>query len=155
MFRAITSIFRKVAAKSPEAERDVFLRKLGELDVLIIAAMQSDGIDPKDMTKEQLLEEIRRATEDMGSRESFAPLIYESEGQRRLPFFTNADRVEQFIGAYSKKRQRVFPFQVLTVKGTLLGRLIPACDVLVMDDQTADELVFSDDDMAACQRLWG
>ena len=140
---------------SPTADRDAFLRQLGEQDIFVIAAMQGDGIDPKGMTKEQLLAEIERAAKDLSEDKAREPFVYEKNGQRRLPFFTSNDCAQTFVGEYVKERNRCYPFQLLGVKGSLLAQLLPACDVLVMNDRSADEVELSDDDAEAIRRMWG
>jgi hypothetical protein len=44
---------------------------------------------------------------------------------------------------------------MLGVKGSLLARLLPACDDLVMNDRTDAEVVLSKVDVAAVRRTWG
>jgi len=140
---------------SPTADRGAFLRHLGEQDIFIIASMKGDGIDPKGMTKEQLLAEIKSAAKDLSEDKAREPFVYERDGKRRLPFFTSNDYAQTFVGAYSKERNRVYPFQLLGVKGSLLARVLPACDMLVMNDRSADEIELSGDDAAAMKRMWG
>ena len=154
----LRKLFGKTPASqrpSPPADRDAFLRQLGEQDIFIIAAMQGDGIDPKGLNREQLLAEIERAANDLSDDKPCEPFVYERSGQRRLPFFTSNDYAQTFVGEYSKERNRVYPFQLLGVKGSLLAQVMPACDVLVMNDRSADEVELSDDDAAAIRRMWG
>src|SRR5689334_18168014 len=115
----LRKLFGRVPATQPTsrtADRDGFLRRLGEQDILIFAAMQGEGIDPKGMTKEQLLAEIKRGLEDLSEEKSREPFVYERGGRRRLPFFTNNDYADTFAAEYSKERSRVYPFQLLGVK---------------------------------------
>jgi hypothetical protein len=158
----MAGFFRKLFGKSPAsqsalptADRNAFFRQLGEQDIFVIAAMQGDGIDPHGMTTEQLLAEIERAAKDLSEDKAREPFVYEKEGQRRLPFFTSNDCAQTFVGGYSKERDRVYPFQLLGVKGPLLAQILLACDVLVMNDRSADEVELSDDDAAAIRRMWG
>ena len=58
-----------------------------------------------------------------------------------LPFFTSHDHAQTFVGEYTKERNRVYPFQMLGVKGSLLAQMLPATDILVMNDRSADEIV--------------
>lgn len=137
-------------------DREAFLRALGESDVFVIAAIEGDGLDPSSMTKEQLLAEIERAAKDLNERQDgFAPFVYERNGRRRLPFFTTNDHAQTFVGDYSKERNRVYPFQLLGVKGSLLAQLLPACDDLAMNDRTEAEVVLPETDVSAMQRMWG
>ena len=87
-------------------------------------------------------------------RQGFQPFVYEAEGRRRLPFFTTNEHAQTFVGEYSRQRNRVYSFQVLTVKGSLLAELWPACDVLVMNDGSGDELELADQDVKAFRRTW-
>jgi hypothetical protein len=151
MFGAIRKLFSKAgrSSESQLAPADDFVRNLVESDILIIGGMQSDGIDPKGMTPDQLLAEIRRAAEDMSEDKDRAPFVYLSEGQLRMPFFTTNDHAQEFAGWYSKMRNRVYPFQLLGMKGVVLAQLLPACDVLVMNDRSRDELVLTADQLNA------
>jgi hypothetical protein len=158
----MAGFLRKLFGKPPApqsasstADRDEFLRQLGNQDIFIMAAMQGDGIDPNGLTKEQLLAEIRRVAQDLNERQGFEPFVYERDRQRRLPFFTSNDHAQTFVGAYSKERDRCYSFQMLGIKGSLLARVVPACDVLVMNDRSPDEVELSDDDAAAIRQLWG
>src|SRR5687767_14718867 len=140
----MTNFLRKLFGKAArlerlarEGDRDAFLRQLGESDIFVIAAMEGDGLDPSTMTEAQLLAEIERAVKDSNERQDgFAPFVYERDGRRRLPFFTSNDHAQTFVGEYSKERNRVHPFQLLGVRGSLLARLLPACDLLVMNDRS-------------------
>lgn len=103
----LRKLFGKSSAShtaSPTADRDAFLRKLDEQDILVIAAMQGDGIDPKGMTREQLLAHIERAVKDLKEDKDRAPFVYEKNGQRRLPFFTSDSAAQTFAAEYSNER---------------------------------------------------
>ena len=97
---------------------------------------------------------MERAAKDLSEDRDREPFVYERNGQRRLPFFTSIDYAQTFVGEYSKERNRTYAFQFLGVKGSLLVRLLPTCDVLVMNDRSADEVVLSDDDATALRRIW-
>ena len=122
------SFLRKLFERAPEIERlarggdrDAFLRRLAESDVFVIAAIEGDGLDPSTMTQEQLTAEVERAAKDLSERkDGFAPFVYERDGRRRLPFFASNARAVAFVGKYSKERDRVYPFQLLGVKGSVL-----------------------------------
>jgi hypothetical protein len=159
----MAGLLRKLFGSRPTVEqlasggdREAFLRALGETDIFVIAAIEGDGLDPSAMTKEQLLAEIERAAKDLNERQDgFAPFVYERNGRRRLPFFTSNDHAQTFVGEYSKERNRVYPFQLLGVKGSLLAQLLPSCDNLAMNDRTEAEVVLSEADVSAMQRMWG
>jgi hypothetical protein len=116
---------------------------LRDMNIFVFAEMQEDGIDASDLTQENLLEQIRKSVEEMSKRQSFAPFIYESNGHRRLPFFSSNDYAQAFATEYSKQRHRVYPFQLLEVKGSVFFDLLPVCDVLVLNDGSPDAVEIS------------
>lgn len=156
----MASFFRKLFGKpdrpAHEGDRESFLRQLVDADIFVIAAVEGDGLDPSAMTREQLLAELERAARDLNERQDgFAPFVYEQDGQRRLPFFTSQDHAQVFVSEHSKERSRVYPFQLLGVRGSLLVQLLPACDLLVMNDRSPDEVVLSESDATALRRMCG
>jgi hypothetical protein len=143
---------------SPKTADEAFLRELADLDIFVIAGTQGEGIDAGTMTKEQLLTEIRRALERdrENQQKGYTLFVYSVAGKRRLPFFTSNEHAQRFCGEYSKVRKRVFPFTVLQVKGTFLGKVAPSsCDVVVLNDKSSNERVLSDVEMTAARRMWG
>jgi hypothetical protein len=45
---------------------------------------------------------------------------------------------------------------VLQAKGTILGKIAPSsCDVVVMNDKSADERVLSEGELSTARRMWG
>jgi hypothetical protein len=155
MLTGIRNLFNK---SKQTADDEGWLRQLGQTDIFIISATISDGIDATTMTKDQLLAEIRQALERdrENQKKGYGFFIYNAAGQRRLPFFTSNDHAQKFCGEYSKQRNRVFPFMVLQAKGTVLGRIIlSSCDLVVMNDMSADERVLSNTELSAAQRMWG
>lgn len=113
-------------------DRESLLRALAQSDVLMIAAMQSEGIDASKVTKEQLLAEIEKAARDLDNRKHFEPLMYEKDGVRRLPLFTSSEHAQHFAAEYSKERQRMYPFQMMTVKSSVLAEFALAAEAVVV-----------------------
>jgi hypothetical protein len=150
---------RKLFSKSrPPPDAPAWLRELGDATILVISATVSDGIDARSMTQEQLLAEIRQALErDKQNRQKgYGLFVYAAEGRRRLPFFTSNEHAQKFCGEYSKERNRVFPFMVLQTKGTVLGKIVPSsCDLVIMNDKSADQRTLSPDELVAARRMWG
>lgn len=155
----MATFLRKLFGKPPRleqlahnADRAAFVRQLQATDIFVFAALASDGLDPFTMTKEAALAEIERAVKDLDERQDgFEPFIYEREGRRCLPFFTSDAYAQAFVGEYSKEHNRVYPFQMLGVKGSVLGQLLPACDVVVMNDRDPQEVVLTLTDLAAME----
>lgn len=150
MFRSLAKLFAKkdrLTALGRQADRRAFVRALGESDVIVIAALQTEGLDAATFTEEQLLAEIEMAAKDLSERGTFEPFVYRSGDSRCLPVFSNAHHAQTFCGEYSKERNRIFPFQTLTVRGSVLASVLPACDVVVLNPKTEDEYSLSAEDM--------
>jgi hypothetical protein len=140
-------IRRFLNKQSTAAPREGLLGELAASTVWLFAAMDGDGLDPRSMSTEELLAELRRAAEDLARRQEFSPFVYEKDGQRRLPFFTSEEHSQVFAGEYSKERNRVYPFELLGVKGALLPKLSALSDVLVMNDRSPDEVVLTPEEL--------
>lgn len=154
MFSQIRKFFGKPGTgdDTPLSDSSDFFRRLAVMDIFIIAAIEGDGLDPKSFTKEQLLAEIRRSAKELSERKNHKPFVYTVEGQRRLPFFSDMDHAQKFVGEYSKERNRMYPFQLLGVKGSVLAQLSPTADVFIMNDRNNDEKAISPSDIAAIAR---
>jgi hypothetical protein len=132
-----------------------FVRAVGSADVFVIAAMQSEGLDAATFTPEQLLAELERVARDLNDREGgFEVFIYERDGTSRLPFFSSQDHCQTFCGEYSKRANRVFPFQALGVKGSVIASCSKGVDQLVLNDWTPDERPLSDEEMRLLRGAW-
>jgi hypothetical protein len=150
VLRALAKLFGKrdrLAALSRGADRRAFISALIDADVTVLAALQSEGLDAATFTQEELLAEIERAAKDLNERDGFEPFLYRSGDIRCLPFFSTADHAQTFCGEHSKERNRVFPFQTLTVRGSVLASLVPGCDALVLNPRTAYEYLLSEADV--------
>jgi len=146
-FRKLFGGSSKAATPSALAGDDAaaLADRLCSADILVFAAFEGDGLDPSTMTREELLAAVERAAKDLAERsDGFEPFTYERDGVRRLPFFTSDEHAQTFVASYSEERGRVFPFQMLGIRGDLLAKLWPACDQLVMNDRTAEEFVLPD-----------
>ena len=122
---------------------DAFLNS----DVIVMAAIQGDGIDPSQSTQEQILAEIERSARDLAEDKEREPFVYVRDGVTRLPVFTSMENAQRFCGEYSRQRNRMFGFQTLQVSGHTVRGLIPACDMLVLNDGCADECELSEADI--------
>jgi hypothetical protein len=125
-----------------------FVRAVVSADVFVIAAMQSEGLDAATFTQEQLLVELERVVRDLNDREGgFEVFVYERDGASRLPFFSSQEHCQTFCGEYSKRAGRVFPFQLLGVKGSVIAPFSKSFHLLVLNDWTPDERPLSDEEM--------
>lgn len=141
----------------PRGGSDPFIESLGAAPIFVIAATQSEGIDARTITQEQLLNATREALErDREDRKKGQALFtYAAGEQQRLPFFTSNDHAVKFIGEYSKERHRVFPFMLLQARGRFLGKIKPESGiVVVMNDKTADERILTQAELSIANRLW-
>ncbi len=147
---------RKLLRRAPVAE-EPFLRQLADSELFFIAATDSQGIDAKTLTQEQLLAEIRRELErdQQNRRGGYSLFVYSTgTGERRLPIFTSSQHAETFCGEYSRERNRVFPLMVLQTRGGFLATLRPASgERVVLNDKTPDECVLSEEVLATARRM--
>ena len=74
---------------------------------VFIARRPKRFLDPGELTREALLEQIRTDTEEAQSGD-FEPWILELDGRRRLPAFTSLKRAETFTGRICKELGKVF-----------------------------------------------
>ena len=133
---------------------EAFVNAITAADVYIIAAMQSDGLNAETFTKEELLAEVERAARDLHERRSgFEPFVYQRDGVRCLPFFSTQGLCEVFCGKYSKRRNRVFPFQVLKIKGIGVAQCSSAADRIILNDSTPHERLLSDEEKRIMEEL--
>jgi hypothetical protein len=147
VLEALTRLFHRrdwLTRLSRQTDRSAFVRCLLETEVVVLAALHSEGLDAASFTQEELLAEIERAAQDLEARDSFEPFVYEAEGSLRLPFFSTPHQAQVFCAGYSQQHSRVFPFQTLTVRGIVLTSLLPACDALVLNAGTPDEYVLTE-----------
>src|SRR5688500_14459657 len=105
MFRALARVFARpdrLTALSRQADRAVFVHCLLNSDVIVLAALQSEGLDAATFTQKQLLAEIERSARDLSERQEFEPFVYGApDGAKRLPFFSTERHAQAFCGEYS------------------------------------------------------
>ena len=150
MFEAFKRLFGrrdKVSRLAHGTDRRAFVDAFVSSDVVVMAALHGDGIDPSQFTQEQILAEIERSARDLAEDRQREPFVYVRDGVRRLPVFTSMENAQRFGGEYCRQRNRMFAFQTLQVSGDTVRGLIPACDVVVLNDACADEYVLSEADI--------
>lgn len=123
------------------------VKAIGVADVFVFATMSSEGLDPATFTQEELLAEIERTAREFDARKEFEPFVYERDGASCLPFFSSRDHCQIFAGEYSKSRNRVFGFQVLGVKGSVIASCARGVERVVLNDWTSDERPLTDEEM--------
>ena len=138
--RRLTRMYRR--------DRGAFFRKLRNADIFVFAAMDGEGIPTENLTEERMLAEIEYAAKESAAKHEFEPFLYESAGQLRLPFFTSNEQAQGFAGEYCRCRDRFQPLLLLGVKGSLLAELSTACDVLVMNDGSAEQVELAGNEVA-------
>jgi hypothetical protein len=156
VFQAIRRLFgsaplSEASLRGPKPE--AFFRTLAGGDILLLSCSLPEGLDPEGLTQEAFLARVRQAAQELSTKESFTPFVYEREGRRAMPFFTEQAHAGAFAAWLTKERKRIFPFETLVVRGAVLAGVLPLCDVLVMNDRSAQEVVFSEAERAAVQRL--
>ena len=64
-------------------------------------------LDPTQLSREQLLEEIRKDSEEL-KKMPFKPWILELEGKKRLPIFSSNQRMQEFSRRIGQEMKQAF-----------------------------------------------
>jgi hypothetical protein len=86
-------------------------------------------LDAATFTQEQLMEQIRKDSEQLGS-DQFEPWILEVDGKKRLPVFSSQDRMQAFAAKISQEMNKVFGLGCISI---LLENVTKHVDVDFVD----------------------
>ena len=86
-------------------------------------------LDAATFTQEQLMEQIRKDSEQLSS-DQFEPWILEVDGKKRLPIFSSQDRMQAFAAKISQDMNKVFGLGCIS---TLLENVTNHVDVDFVD----------------------
>jgi hypothetical protein len=143
-FETLRSLFGDLPEErtlEPSAEEQARIKRLPHTELFLLAALEGFGLDPATLTREQLLAEVERAARSFRACERHDPFVYRLGEQRRLPVFTNEERMHRFTARFCKESGRIYPFQHFSAPGSALTRWLVHCDAVVVDDASPDELV--------------
>ncbi len=157
VFDFLRKISRRRNALENAARRTsghAFVQAIGIADVFVIASMQSEGLDPTTHTPEELLAEAERVGRDLSEQKEFWPLVYDRDGTSCLPFFSSPRHCQTFIGEFSKSRNRVFGFQVLGVKGSVIASCARGVERVVLNDWSPEQRPLSDEEKRLLHETW-
>jgi hypothetical protein len=110
------------------------------------------GLDPN-VTKDELLAQIKKSAKDLAGREQFVPLCDIREGRKRMLLFTQQGFAQEFAHTYVREIKRSMPFEVLTVEGSVLVPGFRDTDSVVLNAGSKFEYELSADDMALLTKL--
>jgi hypothetical protein len=71
-------------------------------------------LDAATFTQEQLMEQIRKDSEQLSS-DQFEPWILEIDGKKRLPVFSSQDRMQAFAAKISQDMNKVFGLGCISI----------------------------------------
>ena len=100
----------RVAYKEDLALLNSYLRKRP----VFVPQRPKRFLDAATFTQEQLLEQIRRDSEQL-SNDQFEPWILEVDGKRRLPIFSNQERMTAFASKISQDMNKVFGLGCISI----------------------------------------
>ena len=86
-------------------------------------------LDAASFTQEQLLEQIRKDSEQL-SDDQFEPWIFESDGKKRLPVFSSQEKMTAFASKMSQELNKVFSLGCISI---LLENVTKRVDVDFVD----------------------
>ena len=100
----------RVAYKEDLALLNSYLRKRP----VFVPQRPKRFLDAAAFTQEQLLEQIRKDSEQLSS-DQFEPWILEVDGKRRLPIFSNQERMTAFASRISQDMNKVFGLGCISI----------------------------------------
>ncbi len=142
--------FDPVARRAKSRHPFKFVRTVLESTVSFVSLPPGcEGIDAAELTPELLIEQAEAAAKHLSqNEEGFAPLAFDRDDQSCVPVFSSARLAEPFLGEYSKKHNRVFPFQLLGLPGKhLLPSLFASGQAVVVNPSTAYEREFTQEEV--------
>lgn len=118
-------------------------------ELLILSLPFPGSIDPATMSQEQLLDLIQKAAKEMSQQTAITPFTYVEDSARLFPVFTTQEAAKSFLGQYSKKINRIVPFQMSSLLGKVLRPQVQTGGQTVLNPGGSDEYRLSAADVAA------
>ena len=130
----IATILEKLTGKD-DLERVAYKEDLAVLNAYLkkrhvfVPQRPKRFLDAATFTQEQLMEQIRKDSEQLSS-DQFEPWILEVDGKKRLPVFSSQDRMQAFAGKISQDMNKVFGLGCISI---LLENVTKHVDVDFVD----------------------
>ena len=108
----LAKILEKITGKD-DLERVAYKEDLSQLNAylkkrpVLIPQRPKRFLDASSFTQEQLLEQIRKDSEQLAG-EQFEPWILETDGKKRLPAFSSQAKMTVFASKMSQELNKVF-----------------------------------------------
>ena len=142
------SIFGKLfGGGAHSGDSKVFARSFLSSQVFILSLPIPSTLDPATLTQEQLLEHIRAAAKASSEQTGITPFTYTEGAQRVFPVFTNQEAAKVFIKRYVTKINRIVPFQISGLKGSVLLPHLRSGVSVVLNASGKDERRLSERDL--------
>jgi len=115
----IAKIFEKLTWKD-DLERVAYKEDLALLNAYLkkrhvfVPQRPKRFLDAATFTQEQLMEQIRKDSEQLSS-DQFEPWILEVDGKKRLPVFSSQDRMQAFAAKISQDMYKVFGLGCISI----------------------------------------
>jgi len=100
----------RVAYKEDLALLNAYLKKRN----VFVPQRPKRYLDAATFTQEQLMEQIRKDSEQLSS-DQFEPWILEVDGKKRLPVFSSQDRMQAFAAKISQDMNKVFGLGCISI----------------------------------------
>ena len=130
----IATILEKLTGKD-DLERVAYKEDLAVLNAYLkkrhvfVPQRPKRFLDAATFTQEQLMEQIRKDSEQLSS-DQFEPWILEVDGKKRLPVFSSQDRMQAFAAKISQDMNKVFGLGCISI---LLENVTKHVDVDFVD----------------------
>ena len=130
----IAKLLEKITGKD-DLERVAYKEDLSELNAYLkkrpvfIPQRPRRFLDAASFTEEQLLEQIRKDSEQLAG-DQFEPWVLEVDGKKRLPVFSSQEKVTAFASKMSTELNKVFSLGCIQ---TLLENVTRSVDIDFVD----------------------
>lgn len=130
----IAKILERLTGKD-DLERVAYKEDLGLLNAYLknrpvfVPQRPRRFLDAATFTQEQLMEQIRKDSEQLGS-DQFEPWILDVDGKKRLPVFSSQERMTAFASRMSQEMNKVFGLGCISI---LLENVTKHVDVDFVD----------------------
>ena len=142
---SLDALIRASRGSDRQAFADLFARS--SILFLHLPPGLEGGLEPN-VTRDELLAQIKKSAKDLSGREQFVPLCDIREGRKRMLLFTQQTFAQEFAQAYVRETKRIMPFEVLTVDGRVLVPSFRNADSVVLNAGSRFECELSTEDMA-------
>lgn len=123
-------------AKSGDAP--LFARSFLESELFVVSTPVDRSLSPSAFSAEELQELMEAAARVASDGSGFRPFTYGPEGETALPIFSTEEAAADFVKTYVEAVNRVIPFVIAAVSGSVLAPLLAGHGLSVVLNALSD-----------------